>query len=803
MKLKGSSKTTKAVMSRSTEAKTDDIVRDYFLKFEEDVIIERQASENPIITKLLKSASKRGNGKGFPDVIIQYKHDKNFIIVVENKRDKAFHESDTHKEFEKYAVDGALLYASYLSKEFDVLAIAVSGSSKDDLKISHYIHLREEPKAFPFFGEELLSPNDYYQGLNSSEEKKRQDYDKLLEYTKILNTRLHLMNIDEAERCILASCILLALRLPHFKLYYKTEENQSILANRMVNDVMDWFKKRKVDGVKYKAISAKYATILGMFAKESNENPLRDLIADMEQNIDAFEKTNRYYDVLGQLYIAFLRYANTSNDLGVVLTPTHITEFFTDIAGVNKNSVVFDNCTGTCGFLIAAMSKMINDAKGDSTYIKSIYKNQLIGIEKNDKMYCLAASNMAIHGDGQTHIYLDSGLNPELIKKIKDGVIDKETNKVYKPTIGFLNPPYKSDKKIDTEELEFVKWNLDALTEGGTCIAIVPMQCAIAGARKAKTYNLKAELLEKHTLEAVFSMPDELFYNSDKSVVTCVMVFTAHKKHPSTKETFFGYFKDDGFEKRKKLGRIDVHSKWNKIKEEWISLYNTHVDVSGKSIWKHVNAKDEWCAEAYMETDYSTLTSSAFKETIRNYINYLLFYDRISKDIVYSPIDSTPKTLDIEKWQWFQLDDPRLFKIKGSKTTPVEDLELCGEGDYPYVTTQATNNGVKGYYDYYTDEGGCLTIDSAVKGYCSWHEDEFSASDHVEKLIPQFSCNNYIAMFLATIINQEQYRYNYGLKCNQTRIKKMKIKLPVDSSGNPDWQFMEDYIKSLPYSANL
>ena len=58
-------------------------------------------------------------------------------------------------------------------------------------------------------------------------------------------------------------------------------------------------------------------------------------------------------------------------------------------------------------------------------------------------------------------------------------------------------------------------------------------------------------------------------------------------------------------------------------------------------------------------------------------------------------------------------------------------------------------------------------------------------------------------MFLTTIINIEQYRYNYGIKCSQTRIKNIKIKLPVDSKGNPDWQFMENYIKSLPYSANL
>jgi hypothetical protein len=66
---------------------------------------------------------------------------------------------------------------------------------------------------------------------------------------------------------------------------------------------------------------------------------------------------------------------------------------------------------------------------------------------------------------------------------------------------------------------------------GGTCIAIVPMQCA--SAQKGKVLELKKQLLKRHTLEAVLSMPDELFFNSDVTVVSCVMIFTAHKPHPA------------------------------------------------------------------------------------------------------------------------------------------------------------------------------------------------------------------------------------------------------------------------------
>lgn len=205
--------------------------------------------------------------------------------------------------------------------------------------------------------------------------------------------------------------------------------------------------------------------------------------------------------------------------------------------------------------------------------------------------------------------------------------------------------------------------------------------------------------------------------------------------------------------------------------------------------------------------NYGRQANKTFRDLILPELSELknLKWQNVNPDLKFEkePLQMVNLQLDTCNWDWFNLSDKRLFTIKGSKTTPLKDLELSGEGSYPYITTQARNNGVCGFYDRFTEQGGCFTIDSAVKGYCSWHEEDFSASDHVEKLIPNFKCNNFIAMFLVTVINMEQYRYNYGIKCSQTRIKNMKIKLPVDVNGNPDWQFMEDYIKSLAYSANL
>jgi restriction endonuclease S subunit len=152
--------------------------------------------------------------------------------------------------------------------------------------------------------------------------------------------------------------------------------------------------------------------------------------------------------------------------------------------------------------------------------------------------------------------------------------------------------------------------------------------------------------------------------------------------------------------------------------------------------------------------------------------------------------------------RFYRID--KLFDVVGSTTTSLYDLETkYDSGEYPYITTRATNNGVAGFYDHQTEKGNILVVDSAVVGFVSYQEDDFSASDHVEKLIPKFELNKYIALFLRTIFMKGSYKYAYGRKFNQNRIKNTKLLLPATPMGEPDWQFMENYIKSLPYSDNL
>ena len=104
----------------------------------------------------------------------------------------------------------------------------------------------------------------------------------------------------------------------------------------------------------------------------------------------------------------------------------------------------------------------------------------------------------------------------------------------------------------------------------------------------------------------------------------CVMVWKAHCPHDSNRETFFGYCKEDGFVKRKKLGRVDAYNKWDNIQDQWLNLYQNRDIEDGLSARQKVTDIDEWLCEAYMKTDYTKLCQEDFQQTINDYLSYLV-----------------------------------------------------------------------------------------------------------------------------------------------------------------------------------
>ena len=364
----------------ANERKTEQIVRSHFEKSADLIKIEEQSSDIPKIDKLLKVASKKGEGKGRPEFIITFNKNNDFLIVVECKAEITMHESLNNDKFAEYAVDGALLYASFLSKEYDVLAIAVSGETQQQLIVSHFLHLKGERKAVPMFGDQLLPAQDYLNSYLKSPEKFRQDYNTLLAFTKTLNEKLHIYKILENQRSLLLSCILIALEDDAFRASYAKKSTPKSLADFLTRTVSEKLEDANISRDKLDNLNIQFGFIKTDTSLTTKERLLKELIDEIDANINQFIKTHEYFDVLGQLYIEFLKYANSDKGLGIVLTPPHITELFAELAQVNKNSIIYDNCTGTGGFLISAMKYMINDAEGNEEKIGQIKNNRLINI---------------------------------------------------------------------------------------------------------------------------------------------------------------------------------------------------------------------------------------------------------------------------------------------------------------------------------------------------------------------------------------------------------------------------------------
>ena len=606
----------------ANERKTENIVRDLLAKQgykdNDNIIIEEQSSDNPKIDKLLKSASKKGNGKGFPEFIISFKDEPKNLIVIECKASLSDHESKDRKQYSKYAVDGVLLYASYLKDDFNVFAIAVSGETEREIKTSHFLWLQGKHKEISIDNKTILDPKSLFNIVEKQSEplKEEELIKKAIEY----NNKLHSYSIPEVERCTLISSILVALQdsafTDTFNSYHQDdyEEANIELLEALLEACRRILNKNRITREKSEIILREYEKIksnhtfrsktITQKKKKVKNTVLRDLIQDINDHIMPYINKN-VYDVLGKFYTQFIRYAGSDSKTGLVLTPSHISNFFCDLAEIKENDIVFDPCCGTGGFLVSAMKYMIEKSGNDSEKQKRIKSEQLIGVEQRSDMFSHACSNMMMRGDGKSNIYFGSCFDDD----IKAQVLKR------KPTKALLNPPYDVG---EVGQLEFIENALDCLVPDGLCVAICQMSVAVSS--KKEVYEIRERLLQYHTLKAVLSMPDDLFH--PVGVVTCILVFQAKTPHASNKKTFLGYFKEDSFVKVKNKGRIDIHSSWDSTKTKWLNAYFNKENKEGLSVTESLTYEDEWCAEAYMKTDYSSLNKEDFEKSLKKYVAF-------------------------------------------------------------------------------------------------------------------------------------------------------------------------------------
>lgn len=133
------------------------------------------------------------------------------------------------------------------------------------------------------------------------------------------------------------------------------------------------------------------------------------------------------------------------------------------------------------------------------------------------------------------------------------------------------------------------------------------------------------------------------------------------------------------------------------------------------------------------------------------------------------------------------------------------DLKIddCEPGNIPLISSGSTNNGIVGYIDEKGDgkaqifKANCITVDMFCNAF--YQNGDFYAVSHgrVNILCPKFKCNLQIGLFICSIIKKEQFKYSYGRAVYSSEIARMIIKLPSAPDNEPDWNYMEQYIKSL------
>lgn len=533
-------------------------------------------------------------------------------ILVETKQDftksieDAKQQLSSYVEYEKL-LTGNKVIAILANTSDDLLKVWRGTVSSDDLLEDEY-----KLKSFEEYAE-------YYTSKTNNKEK-------VMRNTYQLNELLHSVGIREKLRSQFVGTCLLSLKYSNVDLTNTTlntdmirSEMKRILSSLLQNDL---HRASKVSLLDKNILDSQDVRTLD---SSSFRKILNYIKIDILPYIN--DKSTAGQDLLNLFFITFNKYVG-KEDKNQAFTPDHITEFMVKVTEVNRHSKVLDPCCGSGSFLVRAMTQALDDC-ATAEEQDEVKRNNIYGIEYDENIYGLATTNMLIHGDGNTNIYQDScfELNDQISKWGIDVVL---MNPPYNATRSYMPKEYTqmwtSKKGQDPSKgLYYVKKTIESVKTGKLAV-LLPMACAIGNNKEIK--KIKEEILRENTLEAVFSLPDEIFYPGASSVACC-MVFTLGKRHDSTKPTFFGYYKNDGFVKKKYLGRIERVDKnglgaWTKIQEKWLDLYFNKIEVPGLSALKAVNGSDEWLAEAYMKSDYSNLKQDDFQVTINNYLAHLV-----------------------------------------------------------------------------------------------------------------------------------------------------------------------------------
>ncbi|QIL50511.1 N-6 DNA methylase [Weissella coleopterorum] len=649
------------------ESDVNDWVKDQLkaIKLKKHVDWNEESSMSDYLKESLKGSAKtkRKTNFGKPDFHIEkYKipvifEDKVKLNKLIAKNKDGIKMDDT--SIANFAVNGGLYYAqSMISSEkyHEVVVVGVAGDSEDNVEVDTYFvfsdqiepkHLTEY-KTLDFLQSEE-SFDDFYKNVTVTEEEKHQilinTKEQLAKHAKNLNKLMNNNAINVEQRVVYVSGMLLSMQdiykndkflqrglVPDDLIGAQTDSKRD--GSQVYEQIEEFLRARGIPDDKLKIMLGQFKNVIQLddgrdelieldknvskLITESKASITKQIFVYIFENIFKSIDGTSSLDIMGEMYSEFLKYAlGDGKEIGIVLTPPYITKMMAEILDVNKDSKVMDLATGSAGFLIASMERMISDANNSfgkktenaANKIEDIKRNQLLGVELDSKMYTLAATNMILRGDGSANIQKGSSFDrPESLY----------TN--FGADRLLLNPPFSYDEN----GMPFIAYGLDHMESGYAAIIIQDS----AGSGKASKTN--KHILKSNTLLASIKMPTDTFMPS-AGVQTSIYVFEAGKPHDYDNTVRFIDFRNDGY-KRTKRGITEIDHPLERY-QDIIKIYKAGKNAKlceHSELWNledivlddqiDINGND-WNFEQHQVID-TTPTEEDFMKTVGDYLSW-------------------------------------------------------------------------------------------------------------------------------------------------------------------------------------
>lgn len=622
-----------------------------------------------------------------------------------------------------------------------------------------------------------------------------------LETAERINGILHEGGIIKDYRARVMACLLLAL-VEDAKL--NLNESPRILVNSInarVNSILQ--KEGKPEFYQFIAIDLPSSTENHIRFKQAIVLTIQELL-----NLNIRSAMNSGTDVLGKFYEVFLKYGNGAKEIGIVLTPRHITKFACEILDVNKNDFVLDPCCGTGGFLVSAFDHVKNKAKEEE--INIFKQNNIFGIEQQDGIVALAIVNMIFRGDGKNNITEGDCFKKWLNLKRKEGIntaeyLEKnEDDRIAPISKVLMNPPFAL-KKSDEKEFKFIEHALKQMRDNGILFSVLPTSNMV---KSGQYFDWRKDsLLRENTLLSVITFPNDLFY--PVGVETCGIVIKKGIPHPREQKVLWVKIRSDGFlkSKGKRLPSERAKNEFEIVKElifKFIKNKNTDVEnikeFQKACVIDFADANLELLPEVYLDEKKPTdiELKRRIDQTTRETISLMVKFHKIEdfkKEVVAKSKTLFSKLKKINKSTLKEIPITDLF-LTPIKTGDYHVSGILDDGNIPLVSCVSDNGGFEGFFkfdDQNTIYKNFITIASDGMPLTSfYHFYPFTTKDNVLICKPNKTYRFTTLMFITTQLNSLRWRFSYGRKCYENKAHKICIYLPFK-----DGKIDENYIESL------